>query len=81
MQILFDAAFEILLGAYEVFGLEAADRVLHLAWREIHDRIARALLVTGINQRIQRQRILIGRYDRLLDQAADDAGLDLVQLW
>ena len=40
---------------------------------QFQHRIAIGFLVAGIGERIQRQGILIGRGDFLLDQTADDA--------
>ena len=53
----------------------AADRVLVV----IHDRVAVGGLVAGEPQRVQRERIDVGRGPLLLDQAAEHADLDSIR--
>src|SRR6185369_8725527 len=54
---------------------QAIHDLLHGPFVEFEHWIAIALLIAGIDQGVQRQRILIRRGDLFLDQAADDAGL------
>src|SRR5262247_1189824 len=44
-------------------------------------RVAVILLVAGVDQRVERHRIVIGRGDLLLDQGAERAQFILVQRW
>ena len=61
---------------HQVLRRERVEGLLHRALVELEDGIAIALLVAGVGQCVERQRVLIGRGDRLLDQAADDARFD-----
>src|SRR5450631_2694880 len=45
-----------------------------------HNRFAVAFLVAGANEGIKREWVLIGSRDLLLDQAADDAGFQSIEL-
>ena len=52
-----------------------ADRLLGVA----RDRVAVRLLVRAVHEGVQGQRVAVGGRERLLDEDADDAGLDVVQ--
>ena len=69
------AAAEAGLFHDEVAPRERIDDVLHARLIERHHRIAVAFLIAGVGERIQRQRILVGRRDLLFDEAADDTRL------
>jgi len=56
-----------------VLAHQEVDQLLHLGFGERQHRIAVTFLVAGVGQRIDGQRVLIGRGDLLLDQAADHA--------
>ncbi len=64
-----------------MLGLEHPNRVLDFALGQVHHGIARRFLVTRIGERVQRERVLIRRDDRLLDQATDYARFFLVQFF
>jgi hypothetical protein len=59
---------------------ERIQRLLHRALVQLQHRVAIALLVARVRQRIERQRVLVRSGDRLLDQAADDAGFERGEL-
>src|SRR2546422_5695861 len=61
---------------HEMLAGELIERVLNRRLVQVHDRVAVALLVTRQNQSVERQGILIGRRDLLLDEAADQARLE-----
>ena len=50
------------------------DELLHRCLVQVEHRVAVALLVAGVGERVQRQGILFRGGDFLFDQAADDAG-------
>jgi hypothetical protein len=81
LGVLLGAALEVLVRAHEMLGFEIPDRVLDLTLGEIHNRVAGRLLVAGIRQRVERQRVLVRRNDRFFDQATDNPGFFVIQLW
>ena len=81
LDVFLGAALEVLIGAHEMLAFEFTDRVLDLALGEIHHRIAGGFLVAGAGQRIECQRVLVRRHDRFFDQASDDAGFLVSELW
>jgi len=74
--VLGDAAAEAAVLADQVALDEQVDRLLHGRVIELQHRVAIALLVAGVHQRVERERILLGRGDFLFDQAGDDAGFE-----
>ncbi len=46
---------------------------------EIHDRIAIRFLVAGIDEGVERERIVFGSGDLFFDEGAQDAAFDFVQ--
>src|SRR5581483_4838375 len=54
------------------------ERLADLLLVVVDDRVARGRLVAGEPQRVQRQRVGVGRRPLLLDQAAENADLDRV---
>jgi len=62
--------------AGELPSLEAVDGGQHLAFGDAHHRIAVRALVAGQDEGVQRQRIGVGHRPLLLDEHAEDAGLD-----
>ena len=73
MAIFGDAAAVACLFADPVFPDQLIHCVLDGYLVEIEDRIAIALLVAGIGQCVQRQRVLLRCRDLLFNQASDDA--------
>ena len=73
LRVFDDPTFEVLFAADEVFVLELPRGVLHGSLIERQHRIAARFLIARERQRIQRQRILFRRHDRLLHQRTDDA--------
>jgi hypothetical protein len=61
-----------------MFRLENAKNMLDFTLLQSHHRIPAGLLVTGIGQGVQCQRILVRCDDGFLDQATYDADLFIV---
>jgi hypothetical protein len=66
-------AAESRLFEHQLAAHQAVHQRLHLALVELEHRVAVALLVAGVGQRVERQRVLVRRGDLLLDEAADHA--------
>ena len=64
---------------HHVAARESVDDELHRGLVELHQRFAVALLIARVDERIQRQWVLVGRRDLLFDERADDARLDCRQ--
>src|SRR5678815_492310 len=58
---------------------QSVDDELRSRFIELHQRFPVALLIARIDECIQRQRVLIGSGDLLLDERADDPRLDCRQ--
>jgi hypothetical protein len=56
------------------FFHQGIHRLLHGGFGQIQHRLAVGFLIAGIGECVERQGILIGGGDFLLDQTADDAG-------
>ena len=59
--------------------LQSAECIAHRSLVQRHHRVAIVLLIAGIHQRVQRQRIVIRRRDVFFDQRAQYARLDVIQ--
>ena len=59
---------------------QAVERALHLALGEVHHRLAVALLVAGVDQRVEGQRVLVGSGGLLLDEAGEQSGFERSQV-
>src|SRR5258708_39302327 len=62
--------------ARPALAIEPVERPANLALRVVDDGFAVRRLVTGEPERVQRERIDVGRRPLLLDQAAEDTNLD-----
>ena len=71
-----DAAVGAARGAGHALLLQGHQRFADSAFVQRHHRVAVVLLVAGVDQSIERQRVVIGRGDVFFDQGAQDAGFD-----
>ena len=80
LPVLHHAASEILVARDERFFAQVARGAFDGSTFQRHHGLPARLLVAGRRQCIQRQRALIGRQNRLLHEAADNARLDGAQV-
>ena len=82
-----DAAVRAAGRACHAFFLQRTERLADGFFIEAHHRIAIIFLIAGVNQGVERERIVVGRGDVFFDQRAEDAGFDfgedhrLVGVW
>jgi hypothetical protein len=79
MLVFRDAAIEGVGRAGQTVFFEAANGLTRSFIVELHDRIAIRFLIAGIDQGVQRKRVVVGRGDVLLDQRAKDASFRFVE--
>ena len=63
-------------GSGEALFLQGRESVANCRFVERHHRLAIVLLIAGIDQRVQRERVVVRRGDVFFDQRAEDAGFD-----
>ena len=80
MLVLRHAAAESGLLHHEMLFRQRVHCLLDRGFAQLQHRIPVALLIAGIHQRIERQRILIGGRDLLFDQTANDTRFERSQL-
>lgn len=79
LRVLLSAAFEVLFHFDNVLFLKRTNRALHLALGHRHHRVSGCFLIARVGERIQGHWVLIGCYQGLFDQAADNTGLGFIQ--
>ena len=71
-----DAAVGAAGRAGEALFLQRGQGVANGGFVERHDRVAIVFLVAGVDQGVERERVVVGRGDVFFDQRAEDAGFD-----
>ena len=71
-----DAAVGAAGGAGQAFFLQRGEGVADGGFVERHHRVAIVFLVAGVDQGVERERVVVGRGDVFFDQGAEDAGFD-----
>ena len=66
-------------GAGEALLLERMESAADGVFVELHDRIAIGFLVGGVQEGVQRERVVVGSGDFFFDEGAEDAGFDGVR--
>lgn len=79
MFIFFNAAFHVVAFSGEAFLLKGAKCLKDRVIVEMHFRVAIGFLIAGIDERVERERIVFGRGNFLFDQRAENAGFDIRQ--
>jgi hypothetical protein len=79
MLVLGDTAVSATGRACEALFLERGQGLAHCIFIQIHDRIAVVFLVAGVDQRVQRKRIIIRSSDIFFHQGAEHSGFDFIQ--
>ena len=74
-----DASIEGVGGAREAVLFEAAQGLADGVIIEIHDRIAIRFLIAGVDEGVQREWIVFGCGDALLDQGTEGSSFDLTE--
>ena len=67
------------LASYQAAGVQLPHAVADITKREFRDWFAIGFLVAGEVDRIERERILLGRSGFLFDQAAQNTGFNCAQ--
>ena len=80
MFVLCDAAISAARWTRQALFLERAKRFADRIFVERHYRIAIVFLIAGIHQRIERERVVVGGGDVLLDERTEDANFDFTKL-
>ena len=70
----------VAIGSGEALLLESVEGLADLLFIEVEDGVAAGALVAGVDERVQRERIVLGRGDLFFDESAEDAELDLVEV-
>jgi hypothetical protein len=76
MLVFCDAAIHVVSAAGKVFFGEGAQGILNSGVVEIHGWISIGFLVTGVDERVEGKRIVIGSGDFLFDEGAEDTSFD-----
>ena len=71
-----DAAVGAAGGAGQALFLQRGEGVANSGFVEGHHRVAIVFLVAGVDQGVERERVVVGRGDVFFDQGAEDAGFD-----
>jgi len=79
MRVLRDAGARRMHHVNEVLDLQGVERLHYVALGKAHHRIAIALLVARVHERVDRDRIILRRRPLLLDQAAEDPRFNRVE--
>ena len=74
-----DAAVGAASWAGEAFFLQRAEGLAHGLVVEVHHWMAIVFLIAGVDQGVERKRIVVGRGDVFFDQGAENAGFDFGQ--
>lgn len=72
--VLGDAAIGAAGGSGEAVLLESAQGVANGVFIELHDGVAIRFLIAGIDERVERERIVLGSGDVFFDEGAEGAG-------
>ena len=71
-----DAAVGAAGGTGHAFFLQASESVADCGFVEGHHRVAVVFLIAGVDQGVERERVVVGRGDVFFDQGAEDAGFE-----
>jgi len=77
--VLGDAAVRGADGADQGLSVERMQGLADGSFVEVHDRIAIRFLVAGVDEGVERERIVFGSSDFFFDEGAQDAAFDFVQ--
>ncbi len=79
MLVLGDAAVRGADGADQGLSIERMQGLADGGFAEIRDGLAIRFLVAGVEEGVQRERVVFGSSDFFFDERAEDAALDFVQ--
>ena len=75
-----DAAVGAAGRAGEALLLQRAESLAHGFFVKGHHRVAIVFLIAGVDQGVERERIVVGRGDIFFDQGAEDASFDFGEI-
>ena len=70
----------VAIGSGEALLFKSVEGLADLLLVEVKDGVAAGVLVARVDERVQRERIVLGRGDLFFDESAEDAELDLVEV-